>query len=350
MFQSNTVFIVGAGASAEANLPTGVELTEQIAKLINLHVEMGSRVEKGDHRIFDALKALVQNDDGWRNNKLIASGREVAEAMELAPSIDTFLETHASNREFTLLGKLGIARAISMSERGSLFASSRDWSTPFRMREVLPTWYVSLARQLFAGVPVERPAIALENVSFIVFNYDRCLQIFLRRALMEYFRIDLQTAQEIVKSATFVHPYGSLGSPFPGEAAYVAFGDEDFDLVSASQRIKTYSETVESSTAALIKQMIENAETLVFLGFAFHQQNMNLLETTDQFKIRSSAAKRIFATTYNFSESDKNVVANMLKDMYLSNDQYPERPDQLVFTHNGKCVDLFSSYWRSLTN
>ena len=69
------------------------------------------RVENGDHAVYNALSQLANNSPQFRFNKFLASGRAVAEAMELAASIDTFLESHASNDEFVTLGSDGKAEA-----------------------------------------------------------------------------------------------------------------------------------------------------------------------------------------------------------------------------------------------
>jgi hypothetical protein len=60
MFKSKVLFIIGAGASCEANLPIGFELKNKIGKKLNLHSDFGSCAlrEGGDRDIFLAL---------WRN-------------------------------------------------------------------------------------------------------------------------------------------------------------------------------------------------------------------------------------------------------------------------------------------
>jgi hypothetical protein len=52
MFQSKTLFVVGAGASKEAGLPIGEELTDRIATLLKLHADYRS-LKSGDDRIYD---------------------------------------------------------------------------------------------------------------------------------------------------------------------------------------------------------------------------------------------------------------------------------------------------------
>lgn len=59
-------------------------------------------------------------------------------------------------------------------------------------------------------------AIELEdifrNISFIFFNYDRCIEFYLWIALQDYFNITSQEAAKLVQTKLkIIHPYGSLG-------------------------------------------------------------------------------------------------------------------------------------------
>jgi hypothetical protein len=347
MFESNTVFVIGAGASAEAGLPIGASLTKKIAELVKLSANFGT-VQSGDHEIYQALTTLTQKEPNFRQNKFLNSGRAVAEAMDLALSIDTFLQTHASNDEFVKLGKLGIVRAIAIEEGKSLLAPSQDRMKPFKLVKLSDTWYYSLARQLFNGVPAENPELAFANVSFIVFNYDRCLQTFLVRALQVYFRISADKAGSIVQNIQIVHPYGSLGSIFSGDD-HVPFAPERLDLLRAAERIKTFSESAESIVIQRARDWVERAKTLVFLGFGFHEQNMDFLHPNQLLNIDFGEPfeYRAFATTYGLSDSDADVVADLISYLRTGGTDSPLNP--WIHTHNGSCADLFRSYWRSLT-
>lgn len=347
MFESNTAFVVGAGASAEAGLPIGSGLTTKIAKLIGLDAQYG-QVQNGDHEIYQALATLANSDPEWRNNTFLESGRAVAEAMDLAQSIDTFLQSHASNAEFVKLGKLGIVRAIAIEEGKSLLAPSRDRTRPFELSRLADTWYYSLARQLFTGVPVENPELAFANVSFVVFNYDRCLQAFLIRALQVYFRIGVERASDIVRNVRILHPYGSLGSLFAGEN-HVPFAPERLDLLNASLRIKTFSESTETEVVQTARNWIADARSLIFLGFGFHEQNMDLLQpgkVLPQDDLANSPF-RAFATAFQLSKSDVSVVEDQIS--YLKTGGPNAGLNPWVHSLDGSCADLFRSYWRSLT-
>lgn len=344
MFNSQTVFIVGAGASAEAGLPVGAQLTQEIADRVNLRID-GFTLTSGDAQIHHTLTQLA-NTGEWQPNNFLGSGQAIAEAMELAPSIDTFLETHRENKEFVLLGKLGIANSIRAAERRSKMAPSDEYTREFSLRSLADTWYPSLAQQMFTGVSANRPELAFANVSFVVFNYDRCLQRYLTRAVAAYFRMTASQAAEVVASVTFVHPYGSIGDMFRSDGKIVEFAPANFALSDAVNQIKTYSES--SETSATIKQLIYSAETLVFLGFAFHDANMDLLdpETTEVYE--RGFGKRVFATTLGLSASDESVVRGQLSTM-LTGESETNSFGEWIFTNRGTCKELFNSYWRSMT-
>jgi len=56
------VLVVGAGASKEADLPTGAELKQRIADALDIRYgEFGSRKVSGDDLIDGALRILTKN-------------------------------------------------------------------------------------------------------------------------------------------------------------------------------------------------------------------------------------------------------------------------------------------------
>jgi hypothetical protein len=348
VFNSKTVFVVGAGASQEAGLPIGKELTSKIRSLLDLRIDLGS-VKSGDYQIYETLKRKVQNEgDTWHGNNLIGSARHIGEAMQLATSIDTFLESFSHDRETMLLGKLGIAKAILNAERSSKFAPSRDRSKPFNIDGVTDTWYVSLAQQIFSGVSAQNVKAAFEPVSFIIFNYDRCLQVFLVRALQVYFRMTEGEAHSILRDVKFLHPYGSLGSILPSGTDHLPYGADSADLDRVAGRIVTFSETIrDATTLSAIRNEMAEAETAVFLGCAYHPQNVDVLQAPASIRQESRSA-RVLATTLGLSKSDTSLVraaiANLIWDQPATG-----YIDRSIHTFDGRCYDFFGEYWRSMT-
>ena len=88
-----------------------------------------------------------------------------------------------------------------------------------------------------------------------------------------------------------------------------------------------------------------NAETIVFLGFGFHHQNMDILAPP-----RNTTSKRIYATAKGFSNSDKSVIEDQICSA-LKIEQEPEYKIRLLDSHvrnDLSCAELFSEYQRTL--
>ena len=306
MFLSKTVFILGAGASKEVGLPVGSELAQIISGKLNIRFEHQMLVPGGDIRLYDLMKRAVGNTaqkTGWM----------IRDGVLLANSIDDFLDRHASNPHVVLYGKLAIVASILEAERrSSIFTSNarpRDGS--FNVA-IANTWYSRLLKTMGAGVSLERVDSLFENVSFIDFNYDRCLPHFLIEALQPLYGIDRVRAQKIVASATILHPYGSLGTlPMQGVEGGVLFGDPDevADLQKIAQQVRLYTEQVEEPDIIdAIKQTVAHADRLVFLGFGYHQQNLKLIAPTE-----AKATREILGTGFGISADDTVVLQDMLR-------------------------------------
>lgn len=344
MFESKTCFVLGAGASSEVSMPIGDGLAKSISELVKMRMN-GRTLEEGDPLIHGAIVRLSQLDE-WQPNKFYASSQELSEAMAIAPSIDNFLHTHSKNREITLLGKLGIVRAIASAESKSLFEPLNGEA--FKLSRISHTWYVSLAKHLFAGVPADDPASAFSNVSFIDFNYDRCLELFLIRAVKVYFNLTDAQAISIVDGVTIIHPYGSLGKLSGPEA--VPLGGSRIDLVTMMKRIKTFTESLDDEDKSEhISTLIKDAETLVFLGFAFHDQNLDLLGENVPKQEKQTAIRRVYGTAYNMSKSDQAVVKGKIAHMLRGRPLKSGGDSYEIELFDGKCAELFAEYWRSLS-
>src|SRR5689334_7929474 len=117
MLKSKTVFVLGAGASAEANLPVGTRLREIIAQKLDLRFEVGSRpIGSGDLNIFQVLRQSYPRDI----NEYLAACWRIRDGIELSPSIDDFVHVHQHDARVTVCGKMAIATSILESERNSL--------------------------------------------------------------------------------------------------------------------------------------------------------------------------------------------------------------------------------------
>src|SRR5215469_9951144 len=121
MFKSKTVFIVGAGASQEAGLPTGAQLKDIIAEKLNityLNDFAFGTPDAGDEEIAFALSVYARETGGDFSSYLHEAWK-IRDAMPQAISIDNYIDTHSMNHSLVLCGKLGIVRSIIEAERKS---------------------------------------------------------------------------------------------------------------------------------------------------------------------------------------------------------------------------------------
>ena len=138
---------------------------------------------------------------------------------------------------------------------------------------------------LYNGIRKDAINELFDNISLIIFNYDRCVEHLIYHAIQNYYAIDANRAAVLMQSLEIFHPYGVVGRlPFQSAKDAVPFGsgaNQPKKLLSLASQIKTYSERIEEESAvAGIRQIVQNAEIIVFLGFAFHGQNMDLIQPT----------------------------------------------------------------------
>lgn len=302
MLRKKTVFIIGAGASHEFDLPVGVELAKKISEKLNVkfsnaYADRRSSHESGDHDLFESIRRAAPQGEGGEYQK---AGWRIYNAVILASSIDDFLHAHRHDERMVSCGKAAIIKCILEAERDSkLHFSIRNSESTIRFGECADTWLVKLMRLLVRNRSHADRAKFFEQSAFVIFNYDRCVEHFFIHALSKFYSIPVEEASKIVGDAIIYHPYGT-----PGLLNEVAFGAERTDWAQLASKIKTYTETVDAGD---IKQAIQNAEQIVFLGFSYHDQNMSLLADDD-----SLLAKTVVGTAYKRSDSDvRNIKAQI---------------------------------------
>jgi len=267
--------------------------------------------------------------------------------MPVANSIDEFMDQHKDDEEVQLCGKLAIVKSILIAERRSKLYV--DWRAPYagarRFEQALDSWFVRFFKIASKGIAKANANQALDNIFVINFNYDRCLEVFLRDALFALYRMDNDVADRILDQRV-LHPYGRIGSlPSGSVMDPLPFGaDEDWvtNLSRLSKGIHTFTEQIgDAQVVGRIREEISKAKVIIFLGFGFHRQNMDLLTSGTR-----SVVRRIYATSYGMSDPDRNLVQNQLKER-LSN---PSVTLRIEMPNNLTCKQLFDDYQRSLSN
>ncbi|MBL0317859.1 MAG: hypothetical protein IPP74_00900 [Alphaproteobacteria bacterium] len=346
MFRSKTVFVVGAGASKEVNLPVGEELKRKISQKIDIKFENGFQQSSGCYNITEALRRHVKQPDGRNGdiNPYLHSAWKVKDALSVNRSIDNALLSLSHDDLAETCGKFGIVSSILEAEKHSkLFYKPTD-RQHLNFDGLQDTWYPRFLNMLAEEVSGHDAASIFENVSFVSFNYDRCIEHYLYEALQKRFALDQPQTKNLLDSLTIFHPYGSIGAlPWQNTDPYqhVPYGSERSDFLAISKNIKTFNENFEDSeTITKLRERLFEAETIVFLGFAFHKKNMELISPGKKCK-----TKRIYATAHGISKSDCNFLMRDIRTVFQINDANAI----IEFRDGMKCAELFDEYWLSLT-
>ncbi|MCX6581163.1 MAG: hypothetical protein NT166_13370 [Candidatus Aminicenantes bacterium] len=340
----NTVYVIGAGASKEAKLPTGAELKEKIIRALDIRHDFHKQIS-GDYIITEALR--IHKAD---INQYFESAHQIRDALPLAISIDNYIDTRRDDDRIALCGKLAIVRSILEAEQKSHLhfeSSNKDSNIPFRNLE--KTWYTPFFQLLTENCTKSDLQERFKSVTLIIFNYDRCIEHFIYYALQKYYRLPVHEAAELVKAITIYHPYGDVGTlPWlmqqtgTNRNMKMEFGNEPHpaQLLGLSKNIKTFTEGTDpqSSEISEIRRRMSIANRVVFLGFAFHPMNVQIItpEHVDDAKL-----VKIFATTLGISDSDEGVIKGQIKESLPNTNS--------VNMKKISCFEFFGEYWRSLS-
>lgn len=184
MFNTETVFVVGAGASCELGFPSGVGLKRQIASYLNAKHDQGGRLVLEDEELRQAFLLLGQEAslEQW-----LTASRRVSAGMAIAPSIDNYLHTHSSNPLFARCGKLAITSKILAAEKKSPLFAAKGKAADLFNDDLEKSWLPKFAWQLVVDVAKHDARNIFDNLHFVIFNYDRCVEHYLYLGLQAYY-------------------------------------------------------------------------------------------------------------------------------------------------------------------
>lgn len=338
MFRSKTVFILGAGASAEVGLPVGSGLLKHICDLINIKYD--HRMISGDHQVSEALKRIInEGSEVSEYNHHLYAAWQVIQSANQALSIDNIVDG-LEDPKVELVSKLGIARAIQISEaKSQFFQTKKDGTDRLYYSKFQDTWYDKLTKLICENRRKSELEKFFENLAFISFNYDRCIEAYLPGSVANYYGYEVPEVLNSFLKAPLVRPYGIAGElKWNRSSIPVGFGGNGTDyLINAARQIRTFTEGVQNDRLKSdITRVLEDASRVVFLGSAFHRQNLELLRT----KLNSNV--EVYATASSISKSDLEVIRGELADVFSMN------PARIEFA-NVYCNEFFERYWRTLT-
>lgn len=339
-----TIYVVGAGASFEAGLPVGNKLKEDISRILYIKFEHGS-CSGGNYDLYKSLRHHTGNNND-ETNKYLIECRHISDNMPLAISIDNFIDSERGNDKLALCGKMAIVDAILAAERHSkLYFDKYEGERKLHFSSLEETWYLPFFRTLTENCSTADLPERFSTITLIIFNYDRCIEHFLLQALVSYYRLSENDAAEIINNLKIIHPYGIVGSlPWQNRVSSTAmeFGGniQAYQLIEYAQQIRTFTEGAHSEQMEQLRYNMKHTERLVFLGFAFHRLNMELLMGNSSDRYENSLKVDCFATAFGTSKNDQDSISSLIQYLY-------ERKVNINI-ENTTCAQLFRDNSRSL--
>ncbi len=342
------VLILGAGASKEVSLPVGDELKHQIAERLDFKFDdFDHSLTNGDRDVIQAFRLASKRSDGTQGdiNPLLQVARLIHDAMPMAISIDNFIDSHRNDDRVAFCGKLAIAQSILDAEANSkLFVNPSNIYNKLDFRTIEKTWFNAFFQLLTENCQKNDLSERLQNIAIVSFNYDRCLEHFLYLAFQNYYGITASEAAQLLASLEIHHPYGKVGAlPWMSQSSgSMAFGatPNHQQLFEVSKLLRTFTEGTDPSVSDIesIRATVAGAERLLFLGFAFHRLNLDLL-----YSGAPSQTRRLFATALNISNSN----CQQIKGELVNKAKHPS--DFIYLRNDLTCSQLFAEYSRSLS-
>lgn len=339
-----TALILGAGSSKTFGLPLGSELRDKIAHDLELKFDDRRRgLISGSHKIVEALRLLMRTPEGRTGdiNPHRAAAVEISDAMPLSSSIDEYIERHRDDGKKATCAKLAIAKVVLEAERASSIFSKEFHQRDGVLGGASKSWLASFLRDITRGFGPNDVSEAFRNLTVVNFNYDRCLEHFAYNWLQDVYRLQPEQAAAIVRDICIYHPYGRI-APLDWEcrSSGVNYG-ASLDvrrLIQMAESIRTYSEAFEpDSGLSEIKERLKNVDSVVFLGFGFHKQNMELLSIESEL---NRGSLKCFATRSGISNPRWEIMKQRVSNAFA----VPGHRDLHDHSISADCEEFWDEY------
>ncbi len=327
MIHKPTVLILGAGSAVQLNFPTGENLKRRIYQNF-----------ENDYPNFP-IPSIYKDDP---KEEIIKQRRKDAERfctdlknLKTNITIDYFLK---NNRDkYVEIGKLAIIYyLLDYENKSKPLILDDDWYSLL---------FSNITRECYRnGHPEE---FLKNNLKIITFNYDRSFEYFLETGFTSFFSSDKKRElHKILKKIEVQHVYGSLGQlPWQSDAEKdnndpnsVAYGEsfrEKFYRAEYMQGIKIIGDN-EISFKDELSKIIGWGERVVFMGFAFDENNLKMLGLPDS--LSKYQGIQLIGTTYGLSNNDIVNVANFF--------QIARPAPSLNLQENRDCLTLANDLFR----
>lgn len=301
------VFIIGAGASYPYNFPLGQGLYDSIRD--NYYKRVKKYFSITDTYIPGSLANLPEEVEEFIEQLKLASG----------VSIDKYLNI---NSKFNEIGTRAITTEIYHSEVLSNIPLNKEYPKG--------DWYTYLFRKLIESLDTVEDLLNIykNKISFITFNYDRSLEHYLFEnlyGLLKNANVTKENVAQSFKKIEIIHVFGKIGylpwekgiytsrkNIFREEESILSYGVGGYhpvDVGIKQNRMIELMYTERKQTQDLLRahEIIKGADRVLFLGFGYDQQNLELLNIP-----KLLDGKRIYGTAFKATKNEIQHIKSLL--------------------------------------
>jgi hypothetical protein len=177
-------------------MPIGSELARKIEEQLNNEFSMRGS-QNGPIR-----SALMRSASGL-TSKHVQAANQIRRGIFAQPSIDDLLNEWREESEMIQVGKVAIASTILAAERMSSLAQTATSDMELAhvtVSNLRDCWLAFLLKNLRRNLNRRNVAAVFQDVAFIVFNYDRCIEQYLYWAFQSVGGLTADSAEEAVRN------------------------------------------------------------------------------------------------------------------------------------------------------
>ena len=303
MLKQNTVLILGAGSSMDYQMPSGAQLLNMIKKECN-------NIKRGDYKIIES--------SGFSTSPFVELLTALMDTDFL--SIDAFLSVYKEHND---AGKFMIAACLLPCEKPENFQGFGIEKDDKR-----ENWMQYLFQRKKGNSLIE---FASNPVTFITFNYDRCLDYYIRRYMKGRYRATEAEIEKAMETLPIIHVHGQLGSltqvPFGQLAKSYSAGS----VAWAAKSIQIIHEAERSTQFQRATNSLCYAKRIGILGFGFHPTNIQRLDMKDANKHATVFATAKGMSKPEIAEAQSRIMTQTSSDFHQENCHYLCKHTSLLF-------------------
>lgn len=339
MIRTRTVMVVGAGASCELQMPSGAELLSRVVQGLDFS-RLGTESQSRESVLLARHLAKQAERMGRDQRDVFTAAQSLRNAARIGKSIDAVIEQHDHDPLVVACGKIAIAFFMGQAEtRATLREAPRVAGELPLLGKPEETWLYWLGQIFTNGLPRSKLERAFADLAIVSFTYDRSIEHYLPFVLTMAYGLTLKEAQEIVANNLVIHhPYGTVGRlPWQtGQDAQAewAGSEQPWNIHAIAGQIRTHGERMaEREWIGRVRRSVAEAKRIVFLGFGFHPQNLDLL-----FDRTISHNPEVLASVHGIPESNHAMLARQIRK--LCGLEY----DDLLTIENARAWEVVRDY------